>query len=44
MKAAICGVWHVHAVEYTKKALQAENVEVIGFYEEDTALREDKKL
>ena len=41
MKAAICGVWHVHAVEYTKKALQAENVEVIGFYEEDTALRED---
>lgn len=41
MKAAVCGVWHVHTADYTQKALEAENVEIIGFYEEDAALRED---
>ncbi len=41
MKAAICGVWHVHAADYTQKALEAKNVEVIGFYEENETLRTD---
>lgn len=36
MKTAICGVWHVHAPDYTKHALQ--HGEVLGFYEEDDAL------
>ncbi len=40
MKIAICGVWHVHAADYTKKALEKEGVEVIGFYEADEALKE----
>lgn len=33
MKVAICGVWHVHAADYTKKALELG--EVVGFYERD---------
>ena len=36
MKVAIFGVWHVHAADYTKKALELG--EVIGFYEKDDAL------
>ena len=36
MRTAICGVWHVHAPDYTKHAL--EHGEVLGFYEEDDAL------
>lgn len=36
MKTAIFGVWHVHAAEYTRHAL--EHGEVIGFYERDDAL------
>ena len=38
MKVAVCGVWHVHAPDYTRKA-QAHG-EVIGFYEKDDALAE----
>lgn len=36
MKTAICGVWHVHAGDYTRYAL--EYGEVLGFYEPDDAL------
>ena len=36
MKVAIFGVWHVHAVDYTKHALA--HAEVLGFYEKDDAL------
>ena len=36
MKVAICGVWHVHAADYTKKALELG--EVVGFYERDDGL------
>ena len=36
MKVAVCGVWHVHAPDYTKHALQLG--EVVGFYEADDAL------
>lgn len=36
MKTAIWGVWHVHAPDYTKTALQ--HGEVLGFYEPDDAL------
>lgn len=36
MKIAICGVWHVHAADYTKAALELG--EVIGFYERDDVL------
>lgn len=39
MKIAIFGVWHVHAKDYTKKAL--EMGEVIGFYEKDDQLAEN---
>lgn len=35
MKVAVCGVWHVHAGDYTKTAQNTANVEVIGFYEEN---------
>ena len=38
MKAAVCGVWHVHAPEYTQRALELG--QVIGFYEPDDALAE----
>ncbi|MCR4578516.1 MAG: Gfo/Idh/MocA family oxidoreductase [Clostridiales bacterium] len=38
MRTAVCGVWHVHAGDYTGKAL--EYGEVIGFYEPDDALAE----
>lgn len=38
MKTAIFGVWHVHAPDYAKKAIQMG--EVIGFYEKDDALAE----
>lgn len=40
MKVALCGAWHVHAVDYTKKALANDGVEMLGFYEENEALRE----
>ena len=36
MKTAIWGVWHVHAPDYTKTALQ--HGEVLGFYEPNDAL------
>ena len=36
MKAAIWGVWHVHAPEYTRTAQKFG--EVVGFYEPDDAL------
>ena len=36
MRTAICGVWHVHASDYTKHALNYG--EVLGFYEEDDGL------
>ena len=38
MRTAVCGVWHVHAGDYTRKAL--EYGEVLGFYEPDDALAE----
>lgn len=36
MRTAICGVWHVHAPDYTRHALRLG--EVLGFYEEDDVL------
>ena len=31
MKVAVCGAWHVHAVDYTKKAVEKETgVEVLS--------------
>ena len=36
MKVALLGVWHVHAADYTREALDAG--ELIGFYEKDDAL------
>ena len=36
MKVAIFGVWHVHARDYTKHAL--ERAEVVGFYEKEDHL------
>ena len=36
MKVAIFGVWHVHAADYTRKALALG--EIVGFYERDDAL------
>ena len=36
MKIAILGVWHVHAPDYTRRAMA--NGEVIGFYERDGGL------
>jgi len=36
MKTAVCGVWHVHAGDYTKRAQALD--EVVGFWEEDDAL------
>ena len=38
MKTAVCGVWHVHAGDYTKHALARG--EVLGCWEEDDALAE----
>ena len=40
MKTAVCGVWHVHAPDYTGHALKL-GMEVVGFYEPDDALAED---
>lgn len=44
MKVAICGVWHVHAADYTKKAMELG--EVVGFYEreDDIAARFAEKF
>lgn len=43
MKIAVFGVWHVHAKDYTKRALELG--EVIGFYERDDKLaREYQRL
>ena len=39
MKVAVFGVWHVHASDYTKKALELG--EVVGFYERDDKLAEE---
>ena len=38
MKVAIFGVWHVHAKDYTRRALELEGVEVLGYYERDDGL------
>ena len=38
MKTAVCGVWHVHAGDYTKRAQALD--EVVGFWEEDDTLAE----
>lgn len=38
MKTSVCGVWHVHAGDYTKRALALG--EVLGFWEEDDSLAE----
>ena len=38
MKVALLGAWHVHAADYTRRAL--EMGELIGFYEKDDALAE----
>ena len=44
MKVAICGVWHVHAADYSKKAMELG--EVVGFYEreDDIAARFAEKF
>ncbi len=39
MKVALCGVWHVHAIDYFRQS-QAAGAEVIGIWEEDAALRD----
>ena len=39
MEVAVFGVWHVHASDYTKKALELG--EVVGFYERDDKLAEE---
>ena len=39
MKIAVFGVWHVHASDYIKIALELG--EVVGFYEKNDALAED---
>ena len=39
MKVAIFGVWHVHAKDYAKHAI--EHAEVLGFYERDDKLAEN---
>ena len=39
MKVAIFGVWHVHAKDYAKHAI--EHAEVLGFYERDDKLAEE---
>lgn len=36
MKVAICGAWHVHAADYTKKAMELG--EVVGFYEREDGI------
>ena len=41
MKVAILGAWHVHAKDYTKKALELG--EVVGFFERDDTLAEKFK-
>ena len=38
MRTAVCGVWHVHAPEYTQRALELG--QVVGFYEPDDAMAE----
>ena len=39
MKTAVFGVWHVHAPQYTRRAMELG--EVVGFYERDDALAAD---
>ncbi len=36
MKTAVCGAWHVHAAEYTQRAMELG--QVVGFYEPDDAM------
>lgn len=38
MRTAVCGVWHVHAPEYTQRAIELG--QVVGFYEPDDAMAE----
>ena len=39
MKVAVCGVWHVHAGEYTQRAMELG--QVVGFWEPNDAHAED---
>jgi len=39
MKIAVCGVWHVHAGEYTQRAMELG--QVVGFWEPNDAHAED---
>lgn len=39
MKVAVCGVWHVHAGEYTQRAMELG--QVVGFWEPKDSLAED---
>lgn len=39
MKVAICGVWHVHAADYTKTALK--NAQVVGVWDENEERKND---
>ena len=39
MRVAVCGVWHVHAGEYTSRAMELG--QVVGYYEPDDALAAD---
>ena len=39
MKTAICGLWHVHAPDYFKKAVAMS--EVVGVYDEDEEKRKN---
>ena len=37
-KVALCGAWHVHAVDYTNAVLKTDGVELVGFYEANDKL------
>jgi len=38
MRVALCGAWHVHAVDYTNAVLKTEGAELIGVWEKDPVL------
>ena len=42
MKVAVCGVWHVHAGEYTQRAMELG--QVVGFWEPNDAHAEDFRI
>ena len=35
MKVAVCGLWHVHAKDYLKSALNEPTAEVVGVWDEN---------